>query len=96
MEVLSFHEDFFSALVFDADIFVEEPPHFFDFLNTSETHDDGLLEALGRYIIIFLNMTYISKHSFPSNLQKPAYRHQIEKKRRDNQILYTQMLVRTA
>lgn len=31
----------------DADLPVEEPHHLFDFLNTSEKHEDGLIEALG-------------------------------------------------
>ena len=31
----------------DADLPAEEPHHLFDFLNTSEKHEDGLIEALG-------------------------------------------------
>lgn len=31
----------------DADLFAEEPHHLFDFLNTIEKHEDGLIEALG-------------------------------------------------
>ena len=31
----------------DADLFSEEPHHLFDFLNTIEKHEDGLIEALG-------------------------------------------------
>lgn len=31
----------------DADLPVEEPHHLFDFLNTIEKHEDGLIEALG-------------------------------------------------
>ena len=31
----------------DADLPSEEPHHLFDFLNTSEKHEDGLIEALG-------------------------------------------------
>jgi hypothetical protein len=31
----------------DEDIPVEEPHHLFDFLNTSEKYEDGLIEALG-------------------------------------------------
>ena len=31
----------------DADIPAEEPHHLFDFLNTNEKHEDGLIEALG-------------------------------------------------
>ena len=31
----------------DADLPAEEPHHLFDFLNTTEKHEDGLIEALG-------------------------------------------------
>ena len=31
----------------DADLPAEEPHHLFDFLNTNEKHEDGLIEALG-------------------------------------------------
>ena len=31
----------------DADLPSEEPHHLFDFLNTNEKHEDGLIEALG-------------------------------------------------
>jgi len=31
----------------DADLPADEPHHFFDFLNTAEKHEDGLIEALG-------------------------------------------------
>ncbi|OFV19256.1 conjugal transfer protein MobB [Chryseobacterium sp. M5] len=31
----------------DADLSAEEPHHLFDFLNTTEKHEDGLIEALG-------------------------------------------------
>jgi hypothetical protein len=31
----------------DADLPAEEPHHLFDFLNTAEKHEDGLIEALG-------------------------------------------------
>ncbi|MGJ1415193.1 conjugal transfer protein MobB [Sphingobacterium multivorum] len=35
------------ATLDDADIPMEEPHHLFDFLNTSEKYEDGLIEALG-------------------------------------------------
>ena len=31
----------------DADLPAEEPHHLFDFLNTTEKHEDGLIEAFG-------------------------------------------------
>jgi hypothetical protein len=31
----------------EAELPTEEPHHLFDFLNTSEKHEDGLIEALG-------------------------------------------------
>lgn len=57
----------------DADIPAEEPHHLFDFLNTSEKHEDGLIEALGGLLPEVQGEDY-EEQNFANKMKKKAKR----------------------
>jgi hypothetical protein len=62
----------------DPDLSAEEPHHLFDFLNTTEKHQDGLIEALGGLLPEAQGEDY-QEQDFANKMKKKRNRHRGQK-----------------
>ena len=58
----------------DADLPAEEPHHLFDFLNTTEKHEDGLIEAFGGLLIPEAQGEDYEEQDFANRMKKKRKR----------------------